>query len=105
MSKITLIQSNPEEGRDHSQRLQHAGHQFELYTSQSGGMPALRAIRDNPPDIFVIDLGRQPSQGREIAIWLRRQRATRHVPIVFVDGEPEKVAGVRKLLPDAVYTE
>jgi hypothetical protein len=69
------------------------------------GGPDLRAVRQNPPDAFVIDLGRIPSQGRDAAIWLRHQKATRLVPIVFVDGDPDKVKRVRQLLPDAGYTE
>jgi len=35
---------------------------------------------------------------------LRTSPATRHVPIVFVEGEPEKVARTKTLLPDATYT-
>lgn len=64
---------------------------------------AFRAIRESPPDVFVIDLARRPSHGREVAVYLRGQKATRHIPIVFLDGAPEKVAAIRKLLPDAVY--
>lgn len=56
------------------------------------------------PDAFVIDLGRAPSQGRDLAVWLRRQKATRHVPLVFLAGDPEKTERVRELLPDAAYT-
>ncbi|MGA2737681.1 MAG: hypothetical protein ABSG65_09545 [Bryobacteraceae bacterium] len=63
-----------------------------------------RTIRDSPPDAFAIDLSRLPSHGREIAIFLRGQKATRHIPIVFVGGAPEKVEAIRKLLPDAIYT-
>ena len=37
-------------------------------------------------------------------IRLRGAKATRHLPIVFVDGEPEKVKRTRLLLPDATYT-
>ena len=37
-------------------------------------------------------------------MWLRQRKATRRVPIVFVAGDPEKVARVRKLIPDAVYS-
>ena len=46
------------------------------------------------PDLPQLDTGAE--DGREIAVWFRQQKATRHVPIVFVDGEPEKVARVRK---------
>jgi hypothetical protein len=57
-----------------------------------------------PPDAIVIDLGRLPSHGRGLALALRERKTTRHVPLVFVDGEPEKVGRLRADLPDAVYT-
>jgi len=63
-----------------------------------------RAMRASPPDAFVIDLSRLPSHGREVAVFFRGHKATRLIPIVFVDGAPEKVDAIRKLLPDAVYT-
>ncbi len=64
----------------------------------------LRALKSDPPDAFVIDLTRLPSHGRDVAVGLRSSPATRRVPIVFVEGDPEKVARIRDLLPDAVYT-
>jgi CheY-like chemotaxis protein len=67
-------------------------------------MPELRALAADPPDAFVIDLGRLPSQGRAVATALRQQKATRLVPLVFVEGDPEKTARVKALLPDAQYT-
>jgi hypothetical protein len=63
-----------------------------------------REVRARPPDAIVIDLSRLPSHGREVAVFLRGSKATRHVPIVFVGGEPEKIDSVRRVLPDAVYT-
>jgi hypothetical protein len=51
----------------------------------------------------VIDLTRMPSHGREIAVYMRGTKATRHIPIVFAGGEPEKVAKIRQILPDATY--
>jgi hypothetical protein len=53
---------------------------------------------------MVIDLTHRPSHGREVAVYLRGLKATRHIPIVFVDGAPDKVDAVRGVLPDAVYT-
>jgi CheY-like chemotaxis protein len=53
----------------------------------------------------VIDLSRLPAQGREIAIALRQSPATRLVPLVFCQGEPDKVEKTRALVPDAVYCE
>jgi hypothetical protein len=63
-----------------------------------------REARESPPDAFVVDLTLRPSHGREVAVALRGSKKSRHVPIVFVDGEPQKVEGVRRLIPDAVYT-
>jgi hypothetical protein len=64
----------------------------------------LRALREDPPAAVVIDLSRLPSQGRDLALTLRRFKSTRPVPILFVEGDPNKVEPIRKLLPDAVYT-
>ncbi|HVZ40007.1 MAG TPA: DUF3052 family protein [Candidatus Kapabacteria bacterium] len=62
------------------------------------------AQRASPPDAFVYDLTRQPMLCRDLALLFRKSRATRHVPLVFVDGLPEKVERVREVLPDAAYT-
>jgi len=51
----------------------------------------------------VIDLARLPSHGRALGVWLRQQKATRDLPLVFIAGDPEKTARVKALLPDAVY--
>ena len=63
-----------------------------------------REVRESPPDAFVVDLTRSPSHGRELVVALRGSKKTRHVPVVFVDGDPEKVEVVRRVIPDAVYT-
>jgi CheY-like chemotaxis protein len=65
----------------------------------------MRAWRKSPPDAFIIDLSRLPSQGKEIAIALRQSPATRTTPIVFCQGEERKVAALRALLPDAAYCD
>jgi hypothetical protein len=66
-------------------------------------MASLKMIAEKPPSVVVIDLSRLPSQGRDIAIILRKNRKTRYVPLVFVGGEKEKIAGIKKHLPDATY--
>ena len=104
MARVLLIHWNRAEATERAKRLRAARHQVVIHSEEGGG-PALRALRDDPPDTVVIDLGRLPSQGREVGAWLRRQKATRHVPLVFVGGATEKVAQTRKLLPDATYTE
>ena len=55
-----------------------------------------------PPCAVVIDLSRNPSTGRDIAVAMRSHSALVNVPFLFVDGAEEKVAAIRKLLPDAI---
>ena len=105
MPRVILIDWDPGAAAAHEDRLTAAGHQVATFSKSNSGIESLRALRDNPPDVIVIDLSRQPSQGRELGVWFRQQKGTRHVPIVFVGGEPEKVARVRQVLPDAIYTE
>ncbi len=102
MSRVVLFHWNTEEAADRSARLRRAGHHVACVAGSAG--TALRSVGGNPPDTFVIDLGRSPSQGCAVAVWLRQQKATRHTPIVFVEGDREKTARVRELLPDATYT-
>jgi len=101
VSRIRLIHWNEDDGRARAALLRDAGHEVE------SGVPKdftfFRALREDPPDAVVIDLDRLPSQGRDVAFSLRHSKATRHVPIVFAGGAPEKVARVREKLPDAAF--
>ena len=67
------------------------------------GPADLKPLRQRPPDAFLVDLDRRPSEGRSIAVQLRRYASTRAVPLVFAGGEEDQVARVRNLLPDATY--
>lgn len=102
MPRIILIHWNEAEGAARAKTLRAAG--FESTSlAPRGGAAELKALGQNVPDAFVIDLSRLPSQGRAVAVELRRQKATRLVPLVFAGGEPEKVERTRQLLPDAAY--
>ncbi len=104
MARILLIHWNQAEGAVRRQDLKNAGYEVTCL-APTGGAADLRPIRQNPPDAFVIDLSRQPSQGSAVGIELRRQKATRLVPIVFAGGVPEKVERIRTLLPDATFCD
>jgi len=82
--------------------LQRGGYQVD--SSLPKGSSFVRQLAEQPPAAIIIDLSRLPSQGRDMAILIRRRRGTRQIPLVFVGGSPDKVAAVRMLLPDAVYT-
>jgi len=68
------------------------------------GNEITKLIRGNPPDALVFDLNCLPSHSRELAVYLRGTKYARHIPMIFVDGEAEKVEKVRALMPDATYT-
>ena len=66
--------------------------------------PAAVRRLDPVPDAFVIDLSRAPSVGRDMALFIRQVPSTRTVPLVFAGGEPQAMASIRRLLPDATYS-
>jgi hypothetical protein len=101
MTRVFLVHRKPVEAAERARSLQRAGH--EVRVRILADQTELRKLIEDPPDAFVIDLDRTPSHGRDLALWLRQRKATRHVPIVFAGGDPVKVARVRELLPDAGY--
>ena len=64
----------------------------------------LKAIGEDPPAAVAVDLSRAPSQGRDFGLGIRQQASSRAVPLVFVDGSPERFSQIRHLLPGAVCT-
>lgn len=103
MKRVRLIHWNRDEARERVALLRAAGYAVEYESTLEPGM--LRELKQWPPDAIVIDLERLPSHGRDVALALREHKATRHVPLVFAGGEPEKIDRVRQSLPDAAYTD
>ena len=99
---IRLIHWNTAEAEQRAARLAKAG--YEVLFAVPHGRDILGELKAAPPAAIVIDLGRLPSQGRDLALLIRSQQATRRIPMVFVGGEAEKVAQVQKTVPDAAYT-
>lgn len=102
MARVQLVHWKEAEGRERARELRAAGLQVEY---EADPPAVLRALKDDPPGAIVIDLTCRPSHGREWAWALRQSKKTRHVPLVFVGGEPAKVARIQRELPDATYTD
>jgi hypothetical protein len=100
--RAVLISWSPDTA-DAVDRLRSLAEQVDVVAPK--GPPDLKALAADPPDAFVIDLDRRPSEGLVIGIQLRRQPATRHTPQVYAGGEPEKVDRVREILPDARFSD
>jgi hypothetical protein len=101
MARVRLVSWKEEDARERAAVLRALGHEVDAGAVTSG---TIRELPRAEVDAFVIDLDRLPSQGRDVGVAVRRARASRAIPIVFAGGAPEKVARVRDLLPDAVYT-
>src|SRR5215467_5149997 len=101
MSRVLLVHWNAEEAKAKARTLKDLGHTAEILCNSE--KPNLGRVRESPPDLFVIDLNRLPSHGREIAGYFRRAKATRQVPILFVDGDAERVSRAKQLIPDAEF--
>jgi CheY-like chemotaxis protein len=101
MSHVRLIHWNETEAEDRASQLRDLGYEV---VSGPFDRDALRVLKESPPPAVVIDLTRAPSQGRDVAVGIRKGKVTRNVPLIFVEGASEKVERIRTLLPDAVYT-
>jgi CheY-like chemotaxis protein len=93
---------NEDEATERAALLGRSGHRVEIQWDSN--VSDMSAIRANPPDAVVIDLRRLPSQGRGWATVLRQSKKTRFVPLIFVEGDPQKTERVRAALPDATFT-
>lgn len=101
MVRVRLIHWNAQEAED-CIRVLEAAHCRVEYSEFSPKV--LTSLSRDAPDAIVIDLNRMPSQGRDLGVNLRMKKATRHIPLIFVGGERDKVARIREMLGDAVYT-
>ena len=101
MPRVRFFHWNADEAKPGIKKLRAAGYSVSYKVPGPG---FLGEIRKQKPIAIVIDLGRLPSQGRDLGMAVRDSKSTRHLPIVFVGGDPEKVERFKKQLPDAAYT-
>ena len=100
--RLFLIHWNTAEAEHLAVPLRGDGWDVEIESSD--GASAGKAILASPPVAAVIYLTRLPSHGRETAGYLRSLKATRSLPIIFVDGKEEAIEKTRAKVPDAIYT-
>ena len=103
MARVRLVCWNEESAAEKAWILKKAGLDVDASPFDPAGM--ITRLRENPPELMLIDLDRLPSHGREVAVALRTSKSMRHIPIVFAGGAGEKLARVRAEVPDAVFTE
>jgi len=98
--RALIIHYKPAEAADVAARLHQDGFEPAIYQHQ--GPKGFRSIREGPPDVILIDLRSMPSYGRAMGALLRESKSLRTIPLVFLEGDPEKTVLVRRMLPDAI---
>jgi hypothetical protein len=101
MAVIQLIHWNEKEAHLRSLYLQSQGHI--VHHTIPSGKKLRTQIVGNETELIIISLERLPAQGRDTALWLRKQASTRTIPIAFVEGLKTKVSAIQELLPDAAF--
>lgn len=101
MLRIRVIHWKQDECGPKAAAVEALGYQADASKLASSSM---REFWENPPAAVVIDLSRLPSHGIEVGALLRKGKQTRLIPLVFVEGEPEKVAKAKAAMPDARFT-
>jgi CheY-like chemotaxis protein len=99
--RVVLVHWNAAETAPRVDRLRKEGFEAEPFTQTNPD--GLRTLAASPPDAVVIDLARLPSQGGALGVALRQRKGTRAVPLVFIEGDTEKTARIRAVLPDASF--
>jgi hypothetical protein len=102
VTRVLVIHRDTAEASERAARLRALG--FDAAPYLSLGAKGFRGIRQDPPHAILIDLTRLPSYGKAMGVLLRQQKSLGVIPLVFVEGDPDKAALVRAVLPDAVYT-
>jgi len=102
MRRVRLFHWKSKEAEVLVAKLRAAG--FEAVHRAETQSPSVRELKESGAVAVVIDLSRLPSHGKYVGAWVRGAKSTRHIPLVFVGGEAEKVAAIKKQIPDAVYS-
>ncbi|MFN7935464.1 MAG: hypothetical protein U0R19_19195 [Bryobacteraceae bacterium] len=96
MARLALVVWNEHEAEEHAARLRESGHEVSVVAKASSSM--LKQLRAIAPDALIIDLNRLPSHGIQVGL------AVRKIPLVFIEGDPEKTEKARAKVPTATYT-
>ena len=84
MSKILLVDDEPDQRFLLRRILQRAGHEV---SEANDGAAALHAVQESAPELVVTDVMMPVMDGVELIRCLRGDPATAHIPIVAASGD------------------
>ncbi|HTY15202.1 MAG TPA: response regulator [Methanoregulaceae archaeon] len=58
-----------------------------LVLEASGGMECLDMIRNEVPDIILLDIMMEPVDGWQTLVQIKNDQTTRHIPVIIISGK------------------
>lgn len=98
--RIRVVSTSPAGAAEWTAQLEAKG--YEIDRRPIAGPGDLKELERDPPAAVVVDLGRAPASGRDIALALRHRKATRLLPIVLVATDDDAFGRIKALPADAV---
>jgi CheY-like chemotaxis protein len=89
MSRIVIIEDNPQNARLEERILRRAGHQVLVAKDGEIGLDMVLA---NDPDLLLVDLGLPDIDGQTVVALLRQNERFSGMPIIAVTAWPEPAA-------------
>jgi len=89
MSRIVLIEDNPQNARIAEKLLTRAG--FSVVVAEDGEM-GLTAVFEHPPDLVLVDLGLPDIDGQTVVALLRQNDRFASMPIIAFTAYPMATA-------------
>src|SRR5713101_767843 len=87
MTRILVVEDDPDIGALVSRYLEKAGYEVSLLSS---GREALLAVGEHPPDLVVLDLMLPHVDGLEICRVMRNNDRTAAVPVIMLTARSEE---------------
>lgn len=99
--RLYLVQWNQAKAEARAAELREAG--FEVTVESEDGARATRRILNDPPDLALFDLDYHGAHSRETAAALRGFKATRRLPMLFIDGDEVDIDKTRARVFQAMF--
>lgn len=83
-SRIYIAEVNKDLQHGLANALRRTGFDVHVFDS---GYPIV-SMMDNWPDVFLIDIELPGINGLEVCKWLKSHESSRHIPVIFLSGDP-----------------